>query len=182
MAEEASSNQTEEAAKQQGGEPQGQHQEGTDWKAEARKWEQRAKENKAAADKLAALEKEQEEKDEAQKTELQKATEKADKAMKKLEAMEAEKKRNDMIKRIATEKEVDADLLAAMVGDTEEEIEKNAEMLKTKIGQISKYPNVNDNGGSQGGAGKLTKEEILAIKDKKKRFEAIKENADLFRK
>lgn len=180
MAEEGQGQATDQtnSAAQHEGEPQDNNQ-GTDWKAEARKWERRAKENKAAADKL---EKEQQERDEARKTELQKATEKADKAMKKLEAMEAEQKRNELIKRVSSEKDVDAELLAMMSGDTEEEIEANAEALKAKMGKIPKYPNVNDNGGSDSGANQLTKEEILATKDKNKRFQLIKENADLFRK
>lgn len=152
----------------------------TDWKAEARKWEQRAKENKAAADKLAAYEAEQNEKDEAEKSDLQRAIEKAEKASAELEAMKAEKKRADLIKATAKSIGVDEDLLSMMSGNTEDEIESNAQVLKAKLDAIPKYPNVHD-GGEGGKPARPTKEDILKIKNKNERFKAIKQNADLFK-
>ena len=151
----------------------------TDWKAEARKWEQRAKENKDAADKLVAIEAEQAKKEEAEKSDLQKAIEKADKANAELEAMKAEKKRADLIKATAKSYEVDEELLSMMAGDSKDEIETNAKTLKSKIGSLPKYPNVNDRGG-QGESSRPTKKEILEIKNPKEQLRVAAQNLDAF--
>lgn len=154
------------------------HQE-TDWKAEARKWEQRAKENKDAADELAALKAEKAKKDEAEKSDLQKALETAEKANAELQAMKAAKKRADLIKAAAKSHAVDEELLSLMAGDSADEIEANAKTLKAKIDAIPKYPNVKD-GGGQNTNNRLSKEDILKIKNPREQLRAAAQNLDAF--
>lgn len=88
----------------------------TDWKAEARKWEERAKGNKSALDELtgkftAA---------DSERTEL--AT--------KLQTYEAEKERAALVTDVAKAAEVPA---SALRGNTREELEAHAEVLKALI-------------------------------------------------
>ena len=121
-----------------GAEPTGTEPQGTDWKAEARKWEERAKANKAKADQWDAQE-------QANKTELQKATELAEKYKKRLDGIEAERKRAESVKKAATEYGVDPDMLARMGGDVEE----NAKWLKERSDTgARRYPPTRDKGES----------------------------------
>lgn len=109
---------------------------GTDWKAEARKWEERAKANKAKADQWDARE-------QADKTELQKATELAEEYKKRLDDIEAERERAESVEKAAKEYEVDADMLARMGGDVEE----NAKWLKARAENgPRRYPPTRDKG------------------------------------
>lgn len=139
----------------------------TDWKAEARKWEARAKENKGAAEKLAQIE-------EANKTELEKAKERAEKAEAEAHRLKAETERHQIIEKVAADTGISASVLARMVGETEEEISANAEAVKAAV---PTYPSVK--------AGNLTppkvsKEEIMQIKDSRERRAAIAQHLDLF--
>ena len=121
-----------------GAEPTGTEPQGTDWKAEARKWEERAKANKAKADQWDAQE-------QANKTELQKATELAEKYKKRLDGIEAERKRAESVRKAATEYGVDPDMLARMGGDVEE----NAKWLKERSDTgARRYPPTRDKGES----------------------------------
>lgn len=174
----AEENASQENAAQQQEQPQGKP-DTTDWKAEARKWEDRAKANKAAADELEALKKEQREKEESAKTDLEKAIAKAEKASSELAEMKAAQQRADLVKKTARDYKVDEDLLTLMVGNTEDEIEANAKALKAKFDALPKYPNVNDKGESSGSS-KLTKKEILAIKNPKEQLRVAAQNLDAF--
>lgn len=144
-------------------------------KAESRKWEERAKKNKEAADRLASLEEEHT----ASTNELEKATARAEKAESELAKLKAVQKRADAVNKAAKDHGVDAELLAAMSGEDDESIEANAKLLKEKFAKVPKYPDVNDSGTTD--TPRLTKKEILSMKGKE-RFDAIKENASLFRK
>lgn len=141
-------------------------------KAESRKWEERAKKNKDAASRVADLE--------GEVNEYEQFKAEADATKAELEILKEEKRRFEAVRTIAKEKEVDEELLSMMAGNTEEEITANADALLEKLGSIPKYPNVLDNGGSTTPV--VSKESILAIKNKNERFEAIKQNAQLFRK
>lgn len=145
-------------------------------KAESRKWEKRAKENKDAALRIAELEGEHE----TSKADVEEAKAKAQEAIAELEAMKEAKRREDTIRAVAKAVGVDADLLAMMAGETDEDIQSNAAMLHDKLANLRKYPDVNDAGGADAPA--VTKESIASIKNPNERFEAIKQNAALFRK
>ena len=79
--------------------------------------------------------------EEANKSELQKAVEERDKFKAQVEAMEAERARAEAVAKAAAENGVDAQLLARMSGDVEE----NAAFLKEQMGK-AKYPAVPDHG------------------------------------
>ena len=133
-------------------EPQG---DGTDWKAEARKWQTRANNDKKARQ-------EAEEKLEAQ---ADYADIKAE-----LEGLKAEKARNEAVRKAAKEHGVDADLLARMSGDVDE----NAQYLAS----LPKYQPVHDSG--EGGTPPITRESIEAIKDPVQRVRMCAEHIDLY--
>lgn len=89
-----------------------------DWKAKAREWEKRAKENKDAALKLQELE-------DAKKTETEKLTDKLTTAAQQRDQLASEA----MKLRIALRKGVPADLIDRLRGETEEEVEADADAL-----------------------------------------------------
>lgn len=91
-----------------------------DWKAEARKWEARAKENKSKADKLDEIE-------EASKTALEKAQERAQKAENEVKAYKQEAQRKQWLEEVSSETGLPVSVLR---GNTREEIEAHAEILK----------------------------------------------------
>ncbi|WP_405735970.1 hypothetical protein [Bifidobacterium sp.] len=104
--------------------------------------------------------------EQANKSELEKATDAAAKAKAsrdewkaKFEELEARTQRADAIRSAAAEFGVDADMLARMEGDVEE----NAKFLKARMDARPKFGDMHD-GGEQPSAGK-TLEEIRAIKD-----------------
>ena len=103
--------------------PQG---DGTDWKAEARKWQTRANNDRKA-------------RQEAEETLAAQADYADIKA--ELDSLKAEKARNEAVVRAAKEHGVDADLLARMEGDVDE----NAEYLASR----PKYQAVHDSGESR---------------------------------
>ena len=107
---------------------------------------------------------------EANKSELEKATDAAAKAKAardewkaKYEELEAKAQRAEAIRAAAAEYGVDADMLARMEGDVEE----NAKFLKAREDARPKFGDMHD-GGEQPSAGK-TLEEIRAIKDPQER-------------
>jgi hypothetical protein len=79
---------------------------------------------------------------EASKSELQKAVEERDKLKAKLDALEAEKAHADAVAKAASEHGVDAELLARMKGDVEE----NAKFLKQQMDAQPKHGAAPDNG------------------------------------
>ena len=86
-------------------EPQGETEaKETDWKAEARKWEQRAKKSQAA-------EIEREKLKAAQMTEQEKAIARAEAAENELNALKAEKAKNDAARRLSNETGVPFEML-----------------------------------------------------------------------
>lgn len=141
----------------------------TDWKAEARKWEKRAKEHKSNAEALKVKADAYDELKEAEKTELQKANERAEKAEAELKAanerakaLEDERERAKAVMEAAAAHGVDADVLARMEGDVEE----NAKLLESKGAKMPPYPQVKDNGETQ--VPHMTREEALEKINKEK--------------
>lgn len=101
----------------------------TDWKAEARKWEQRAKENRDAADRLAALE-------DAQKSETQRLTERAEKAEKALAGVTVDRDRLSVV----LAKGLDPELAPLLSGASKEDIEKQADLLASRMTATTPKP------------------------------------------
>lgn len=107
----------------------------------------------------------------------QEATERAEAAEKKAAEMEAEKARAALVSKAAVDAGVSADVLARMVGDTEEEIAANAAVLAEAIPKAA-FPSVTDNGNQS--AATVTKDDIRNIKNPKEQLRAIRENPGLF--
>lgn len=145
-------------------------------KAESRKWEKRAKENKDAASRIAEIE----EQNASSQSEIDALKAKANEAIAELEALKESQRRSDIIRQVSKSVGVDESILSRMNGDTEDEITANAVALHESVGNLKRYPNVNDGGGTQ--APVVSKESIMSIKNPNERFEAIKQNAQLFRK
>lgn len=116
--------------------------------------------------------------EEANKSELQKATEKISSLESELEKRNKKDEIREIRATVGKELNVPSDLL---VGETEEECRAYAKKLVTWSGGLSKYPDVSKDGGDPDKGAKMTKEEILKIKDEKKRLKAIEENIDLFK-
>lgn len=134
------------------------------WKAHSREWEARSKENKSAADELAKLK-------EDQKSEEQKLLERAEKAEKKVEAYERAHQIDEWKAQAAKETGVNASILR---GSTLEEIEEHAKEIKAAM---SNFTPVNQGTPAQP---KLSKQQILDIKDPKERKAQIAQHLDLF--
>lgn len=117
-------------------EPQG---DGTDWKAEARKWQTRANNDRKAWQQA----------EETLKAQADYADIKAE-----LESLKAEKARDKAVKEAAKEHGVDAELLARMEGD----IEENAKYLASR----PKYQPVHDSGETKGAVAKRTTADMFA--------------------
>ena len=126
----------EQAEEKDGPQPQG---DVTDWKAEARKWQTRANNDKKARQQA-------EEKLESQSD--------YDDIKSELESLRAEKARSEAVRKAAKEHGVDADLLARMEGDVDE----NAEYLAS----LPKYQPVHDSGESRTPPPAKSKEEKFA--------------------
>ena len=90
--------------------------------------------------------------------------------------MRAENELRQLTAEVAKQTGVDASILR---GSTREELENHANLIKNAFGQ-TRYPSVKDSGEAR--VPTATKEEILSIKDDKKRLKAIKENIELFQK
>ena len=111
--------------------------------------------------------------EEAKKSELEKANEatarakaRADEAQAKYEALEAEVQRAKLVREKAAEYGVDAEMLARMEGD----VEDNAAYLKARDEAIPKFGDVHDGGEQQQTA--QTLEDIRKIKDPVQRVKA----------
>lgn len=153
-----------------------------DWKAEyekvlaqSRKWEQRSKDNAAAAKRLAELE-------DASKTDAEKladATKRAERAEERLAEYERKAERAAIVAEVAAAKGVDAEWLGRMTGDTEAEINANADYIASKLSGAPIYPSVPDNGGSK--AAPITREQIDAIKDPKERLRVRAQHLNLYK-
>lgn len=113
---------------------------------------------------------------EASKTDLQRLTEERDKYKSDYEALEAKETARKLREEVAKEKGIDPSVLR---GSTKEELEAHADQLKALLGDVKKYPEVKDGGEPPKQA--MTKDEILKIKDERKRLQAIKENIELFK-
>ncbi|WP_276869737.1 hypothetical protein [Enorma massiliensis] len=143
--------------------------------AESRKWESRAKENKDAAKRLAELE-------DASKTDAEKladATKRMEAAEARLADYERRAERAGIVAEVAAAKGVDAEWLDRMAGDTREEVEANADFIAAKLVAAPIYPSVQDSGAKP--AAPITREEIEAIKDPKKRVIARAQNISLYK-
>jgi len=116
--------------------------------------------------------------EEASKSELQKATERAEALQKQLDEMVKADSSRKLKEQIAAETGIPASVLR---GETEEELRAHAEAILSfaKPGQPT-YPNVRD--GGENHTPSANKDDILAIKDDRKRLKAIKENIELFQK
>ena len=113
---------------------------------------------------------------EASKSDLQKATERAENLQAQLDALTKANAERELRDRISAETGVPAALLR---GSSEEDLKAQAEAIMgfANANKVS-YPQVKD--GGETAPSSVSKEEILAIKDEKKRLEAIKENISLF--
>ncbi len=113
---------------------------------------------------------------EASKSELEKAIEERDKYKKEIDALKAANELKQLTEEVARETGIDASILR---GSTREELEAHANLIKSAFGRTG-YPTVKDSGEAR--VPTTTKEDILSIKDDKKRLKAIKENIELFQK
>ena len=139
--------------------------------AQSRKWEERSKANADKAKAYDALAQQQ--------ADAQAAADEAKARADKAEADLAGANRQLAVSRIAAEKGVDAEILAAMAGDDAEAIEANADKLAASYRSRSLYPSVADAGAAQAPA--VTAESIEAIKDPLARVMARAEHIDLYR-
>lgn len=131
-------------------EPQGTG--GTDWKAEARKWEARAKSNNDRIKELEAKATRLDELEAANKSDIERANDAATKASAeaadwkaKYEQLDAARQRDAAVRDMARKYGVDADLLARMTGD----VEDNAKLLQAKEASRPKFGSMRDGGESQ---------------------------------
>ena len=85
---------------------------------------------------------------EASKSELQKAVEERDRYKARLDKLEADAKRAELVAKVAAEQGVDAALLSRMSGDVEE----NAAFLKEQLDSQPKHYQGPDNGEAQANA------------------------------
>lgn len=159
-------------------EQEAQEQAAVDWQAKyealletSRKWESRSKANADKAKAYDALAKQQ--------ADAQAAAEEAKNRAEKAEAELAGANRLLSVSRIAGEKGVDAEILAAMGGDDAEAIAANADKLAASYAARNLYPSVKDGGADAAPA--VTAESIESIKDPLARVMARAEHIDLYR-
>lgn len=112
---------------------------------------------------------------EAGKTELQKETDRANALQAKLDAMNKATELRNIREKVSKDTGVPTDLLS---GDTEEACSDQAKAILA-FAKTGNYPKVKDGGEPHPPV--MTKEEILAIKDERKRIKAIEDNIDLFK-
>ncbi len=93
---------------------------------------------------------------EASKSELQKAVEERDRYKARLDKLEADAKRAELVAKVAAEQGVDAALLSRMSGDVEE----NAAFLKEQLDSQPRHYPVPDNGEAKAAAGKNTAQQF----------------------
>lgn len=111
---------------------------------------------------------------EASKSELQKAVEERDKLKTRLDRLEAEVKRAEVVAKAASEHGVNAELLSRMSGDVDE----NAAFLKEQMANVQKYGAVADFGETS--TPPVTRESIEAIADPVERVRARAQHLDLY--
>lgn len=141
----------------------------TDWKAEARKWEKRAKQNQKANEDMQT----------ARESEASEMSEKLAKAQAEIKELKAKQARDQSVREIAKSSGVDPDILSRMIGDSEDEIKANADLLYKS--SKAKWPTVPDDGGATKGQKRITKEQILAIKDPVEQANVAARNLDAFK-
>lgn len=135
-------------------------------KENSRKWEKRAKASNTDAT--------------TNKNNYESEKERADRLEAELSTIRANSARKKLISETAKEYGVNADVLSRMTGDDTDAIRANAEFIKEQLGNsYSSHKEVKD-GGEPKKTPTMTKEEIMAIKDGKKRRAAIAENLSLF--
>lgn len=148
-----------------------------DWEAKykelqkvSRKWESRAKENKRAAD------------------ELGKAQEKAKTIEERVALLEGENKsfrekaaRVELVKSVSEHTGLPVEVVSLLNGGDEDALTEQAELLAERMKPKGGAPRADEAGRKQK-PGKMTKEEILKIKNPRERKAAIAENIELFRK
>lgn len=114
--------------------------------------------------------------EEESKSELQKVTEKAESLQAELDALNKANRDRELREKVSAETGVPANLLR---GSSEEDMKAQAEaIMGFAKASGSAGPIVKDGGEVRPPT--ASREEILAIKDEKKRLEAIKANIDLF--
>lgn len=111
---------------------------------------------------------------EASKSELQKAVEERDKLKAQLADIKAKQERADAVAKAAAEHGVDAELLARMSGDPDE----NAAYLKQTMAAVPKYGQVDDGGETPPPT--VTRESIDAIKDPVERVRMRAQHMNLY--
>lgn len=133
---------------------------GIDWKAEARKWEKRAKAN------------------EKQAQGKQSAEEELASIREELASIRSERDREKWLGEVSSETGVDASIIR---GSTKEEMMAHAEAIAAAYKKPSAPGRQSDTRKGGGSGPKLTKQDILAIKNSKERKAAIAANIDLFK-
>jgi hypothetical protein len=113
--------------------------------------------------------------EEASKSELQKVTETRDALQAELDKLKKAEAVRQIRESVANKTGVPASLLKA---DTEDECAAEAEAILGFAKASRSYPNVKD--GGEVTAPTISKDDILSIKDERKRLEAIKQNISLF--
>lgn len=111
----------------------------------------------------------------ASKSELEKAVEERDKYKARVEELENEKTRAAEVAEAARKHGVDAELLARMSGDVDE----NAAFLKAQMDGAQKHGKVPDKGEAH--VDTVTRESIEAIKDPVERIRARAQHQNLFK-
>lgn len=114
------------------------------------------------------------------RSQLEAAQAERDSAKAEAEAAKAREERAMAVEKAAAATGVPAKVLAAMAGDTAEEIDANAKLLAEAIPKAPGFPEVPD--GGAGGQGAVTVEDIEAIKDPVERLRARRDNIALFSK
>lgn len=136
----------------------------------SRKWEGRSKANAEKAKAYDALAKQQ--------ADAQAAADEAKADAAKLKDELAAANRQLAVSRIAAEKGVDADILAAMSAEDEDGIVANADKLAASYAARNLYPSVTDGGANAAPA--ITADSIEQIKDPLARVMARAERIDLY--
>ena len=136
----------------------------------SRKWEGRSKANAEKAKQYDALAK--------QTADAQAAADEAKANAEKLQADLNAANRSLAVSRIAAEKGVDAEILAAMSAEDEDGITANAEKLAASYAARNLYPSVTDGGANAAPA--ITADSIEQIKDPLARVMARAEHINLY--
>lgn len=137
----------------------------------SRKWEGRAKSNADKAKQYDALAKQQ--------ADAQAAADEAKANAAKLQGELDAANRSLAVSRIAAEKGVDVEILAAMSAEDEDGIAANADKLAASYAARNLYPSVTDSGANAAPA--ITAESIESIKDPLARVMARAEHINLYK-